>query len=49
MIVDLFENNKVMIPKITTIKEEGYAVRKFDLVKFEKNRKIRFSDSKKFV
>ena len=49
MIVDLFENNKVMIPKITKIKEEGYAVKKIDLVKFEKNRKIRFSDSKKFV
>ena len=49
MIVDLFENNKVMIPKITKIKEEGYAVKNFDLVKFEKNRKIRFSDSKKFV
>ena len=49
MIVDLFENNKVVIPKITTIKEEGYAVKSFDLTKFEKNRKIRFSDSKKFV
>jgi predicted amidohydrolase len=49
MIVDLFENNKVMIPKIIKIKEEGYAVKKFDLTKFEKNRKIRFSDSKKFV
>ncbi len=49
MIVDLFENNKVMIPKITTIKEEGGASKKFDLKKFEKNRKIRFSDSKNFV
>jgi len=49
MIVDLFENNKVMIPKITTIKEEGGAANIFDLAKFEKNRKIRFSDSKKFV
>ena len=48
MIVDLFEKNKVMIPKITTIKEEDYAVKKFDLTKFEKNRKIRFSDSRKF-
>ena len=48
MIVDLFENNKVMIPKITTIKEEGYATKIFDLKKFEKNRKIRFSDSRKF-
>jgi hypothetical protein len=37
-----------MIPKITTIKEVGYAVKKFDLKKFEKNRKIRFSDSRKF-
>jgi predicted amidohydrolase len=49
MIVDLFENNKVMIPKIIKIKEEGYAVKKFDLKKFEKNRKIRFLDAKKFV
>jgi len=49
MIVDLFENNKVMIPKIIKIKEEGHAVKNFDLKKFEKNRKIRFSDSKKFV
>ncbi len=49
MIVDLFENNKVMIPKIIKIKGEGYAVKKIDLKKFEKNRKIRFSDSKKFV
>ena len=48
MIVDLFENNKVMIPKITTIKEEEGAAKKFDLKKFEKNRKIRFSDSRKF-
>jgi predicted amidohydrolase len=48
MIVDLFENNKVMIPKITTIKEEGGTAKIFDLTKFEKNRKIRFSDSRKF-
>ncbi|MDH3618288.1 MAG: carbon-nitrogen hydrolase family protein [Nitrosopumilus sp.] len=49
MIIDLFENNKVMIPKIIKIKKEGYAVKNFNLAKFEKNRKIRFSDSKKFV
>lgn len=49
MIVDLFENNKVMIPKIIKIKEEGYALKKINLKKFEKNRKIRFSDSKNFV
>jgi predicted amidohydrolase len=49
MIIDLFENNKVMIPKIIKIKEEGFAIKKFDLKKFEKNRMIRFSESKKFV
>jgi predicted amidohydrolase len=49
MIVDLFEKNKVMIPNIIKIKEEGHAVKNFDLTKFEKNRKIRFSDSKKFA
>ena len=48
MIIDLLENNKVLIPKIIKIKEEGFAVKKFSLLKFEKNRKIRFSDSKKF-
>ena len=36
MIVDLFENNKVMIPKITTIKEKGGAVKFFDLKKIKK-------------
>lgn len=49
MIIDLFENNKVMIPKIIKIKEEGFAIKKFNLKKFEKNRMIRFSESKKFV
>ena len=48
MIIDLIENNKVLIPKIIKIKEEGFVVKKFNLLKFEKNRKIRFSDSKKF-
>ena len=48
IIIDLFENNKVMIPKTIKIKEEGYAVKNINLSKFEKNRKIRFLDSKKF-
>ena len=48
MIIDLLENNKVLIPKIVKIKEEGFAVKNFSLSKFEKNRKITFSDSKKF-
>jgi predicted amidohydrolase len=48
MIIDLLENNKVLIPKIIKIKEEGFVVKKFNLLKFEENRKIRFSDSKNF-
>ncbi len=48
MIIDLLENNKVLIPKIIKIKEEGFVVKKFSLLKFEKNRKIRFSESRKF-
>jgi len=48
MIIDLLENNKVLIPKIIKIKEEGFVVKKFNLLKFEKNRKSRYSDSKNF-
>ncbi len=48
MMTDLFENNKVMVPKIVKIKEEGYAVKNYNLSKFEKNRRVRFSDSNKF-
>ena len=46
--VDLFENNKVMIPKIIKRKKEGYVIKTINLSKFEKNRKIRFLDSNKF-
>lgn len=48
MIIDLNEKNKVVIPKITKIQEEDFAIKSFDLRKFKKTRKIRFSDSKKF-
>jgi predicted amidohydrolase len=48
MIIDLYENNKVMIPKVLKIKDEGYVIKNIDLSKFEKNRKIRFLDSNKF-
>jgi len=48
MIVDLIEKDRVMIPKITYLKEEGCIVKQVDLTKFEKSRKIRFSDSRKF-
>ncbi len=48
MIIDLLESNKVLIPKIIKIKGEGFVVKKFNLLKFEENRKSRFSDSKNF-
>jgi predicted amidohydrolase len=48
MIIDLHENNKVMIPNSLKIKDEGYVIKNIDLSKFEKNRKIRFSDSNRF-
>lgn len=48
MIVDLAENNKVIIPKITRLKGETGVQKKFQLEKYEKSRKIRFGDSNKF-
>ena len=48
MIVDLLERDKVSIPKVTTIQNEGFAVKKFEFSKYQKSRKVRFSDSKKF-
>ena len=49
LIVDLFEKNKVVIPKITKIKEEGFVVKNFNLTKYDKSRQKRFSDSKDFT
>ena len=48
MIIDLVEKDKVMIPKITTIQNEGMILKQFDLKKYERNRKNRFLDSRKF-
>ncbi len=48
MIVSLSESNKVMIPKIIKIKNTKYLIKKINLSEFEKHRKIRFSDAKKF-
>ena len=48
MIIDLFENNKVMLPRISKIKNEHYITKNFNLSKYEKNRKIRYLDSRKF-
>jgi len=46
--VDLTENNKVVTTKITKLNGESEITREFTLDKYEKNRKIRFSDSNKF-
>jgi len=49
VIVDLSEDNGVIIPKIVTeLKGEKFKVRDFNLKKYKKSRKIRFSDSRKF-
>ncbi len=49
VIVDLSEDRGVIIPKIVTeLKGEKFKVRDFNLKKYKKSRKIRFSDSRKF-
>ena len=48
IIVDLTENNKVVTTKMTKLNGESEVTREFVLDKYEKSRKIRFSDSNKF-
>jgi len=48
IVVDLAENNKVVTTKITRLNGESEITREFTLGKYEKSRKIRFSDSNKF-
>lgn len=48
IIVDLLEKNKVMIPKITSLRGQSATTKEFDLAKYRKNRKNRFSDAQKF-
>ena len=48
IIVDLTENNKVVTTKIIKLNGESEVTREFVLDKYEKSRKIRFSDSNKF-
>jgi predicted amidohydrolase len=48
IIVDLNENNKVVTTKVMKLNGECGISKEFDLNKYEKNRKIRFSDSNKF-
>lgn len=48
LIVDLSENNKVVKTKVFKLNGESGLSKEFNLDKYEKNRKDRFSDSNKF-
>ncbi|MFB5610079.1 MAG: carbon-nitrogen hydrolase family protein, partial [Nitrosarchaeum sp.] len=48
IIVDLVEKDKVVNTKITELRKESAISKEFKLNKFEKSRKIRFSDANKF-
>ena len=48
MIVDLIENNKVVTTKITKLTKQKGITKKFNLGKYEKSRKKRFSDLNNF-
>jgi omega-amidase len=48
LIIDLNENNKVVTTKVMKLNGECGASKEFDLNKYEKSRKIRFSDSNNF-
>ena len=48
LIIDLTENNKVVTTKVMKLNGECGASKEFDLDRYEKNRKVRFSDSNKF-
>jgi len=48
LIIDLNENNKVVTTKVMKLNGECGLSKEFDLNKYEKSRKIRFSDSNNF-
>jgi predicted amidohydrolase len=48
LIIDLAENNKVVTTKVMKLNGECGKSKEFDLKKYEKSRKIRFTDSNKF-
>ena len=48
IMIDLVENNKVVIPKITKLKKQCATAKQFDLEKYYNIRKRRFSDVQKF-
>lgn len=49
LIVSLHEQGKVMIPRTLTLKGESAKSLEFDLTKYKKSRKMRFSDHRKFT
>ncbi len=48
LIIDLAENNKVVTTQVIKLNGECGKSKEFDLKKYEKSRKVRFSDSNKF-
>jgi predicted amidohydrolase len=48
LIIDLSENNKVVTTKVMKLNGECGKSKEFDLKKYEKSRKVRFSDLNKF-
>ena len=48
IIVDLMENDKVVTTKITKLTKQKGIAKKFNLDKYEKSRKKRFSDFNNF-
>lgn len=48
IIVSLHENDNVMLPSTLILKGESAKSLEFDLIKYEKSRKVRFSDHRKF-
>lgn len=48
IIIDMVENNKIVTTKVMKLNGECGKSKEFDLLKYEKSRKIRFSDSNKF-
>lgn len=49
IIVDLEENDKVVIPKVTRLRGESATVKEFNLSRYTEIRNARFSDMRKFV
>ncbi len=49
IIVDLVENDGVMIPKVATLSGQGSKSGTFDLARYERSRRTRYADHRRFV